>query len=173
MEAIQTQRATKSPSLIDKDAFLQHWQGHRQLTRRTIEAFPEDKLFTFSIGGMRPFAQLAREIMGISGTGIRGVLTDNWEATPELGFMTQDWPVKTKDRLLEVWDMVTDEINSIWAELPDERFGEVMKSFGMWEGKVTNLIQYWVDNEIHHRAQGYVYLRALGIEPPPFWDRGL
>jgi uncharacterized damage-inducible protein DinB len=24
---------------------------------------------------------------------------------------------------------------------------------------------------VHHRGQGYVYLRALGIEPPPFWER--
>ena len=30
---------------------------------------------------------------------------------------------------------------------------------------------YFIDNEIHHRAQGFVYLRALGIEPPFFWDR--
>jgi uncharacterized damage-inducible protein DinB len=29
-----------------------------------------------------------------------------------------------------------------------------------------------IDNEIHHRGQGYVYLRALGIEPPPFYERG-
>lgn len=29
---------------------------------------------------------------------------------------------------------------------------------------------YLVDNEVHHRAQGYVYLRALGIVPPS-WER--
>ena len=28
-----------------------------------------------------------------------------------------------------------------------------------------------IDNEIHHRGQGYVYLRALGKEPPPFYER--
>ena len=28
-----------------------------------------------------------------------------------------------------------------------------------------------IDNETHHRGQGYVYLRALGIEPPQFWER--
>jgi uncharacterized damage-inducible protein DinB len=28
-----------------------------------------------------------------------------------------------------------------------------------------------IDNEVHHRAQGYVYLRALGLEPPHFWER--
>ncbi|NLG08337.1 MAG: damage-inducible protein DinB, partial [Deinococcales bacterium] len=36
---------------------------------------------------------------------------------------------------------------------------------------VLSLVQYAIDNEIHHRAQGYVYLRALGVEPPPFWER--
>ncbi len=40
------------------------------------------------------------------------------------------------------------------------------------EGVIYGLLLYWIDNEIHHRGQGYVYLRALGIEPPPFWDRG-
>jgi hypothetical protein len=34
-----------------------------------------------------------------------------------------------------------------------------------WQG------HYWIDNEIHHRGQGYVYLRALGVEPPPFYER--
>jgi uncharacterized damage-inducible protein DinB len=70
--------ATTAPSagIIPISAFLAHWQGHRRLTRRVIELFPEDKLFAFSI-----------------------------------------------------------------------------------------------DNEIHHRGQGYVYLRALGIEPPGFYDR--
>jgi uncharacterized damage-inducible protein DinB len=28
-----------------------------------------------------------------------------------------------------------------------------------------------VDNEIHHRGQGTVYLRLLGIMPPEFWER--
>jgi uncharacterized damage-inducible protein DinB len=65
--------ATTAPSagIIPISAFLAHWQGHRRLTRRVIELFPEDA----------------------------------------------------------------------------------------------------IDNEIHHRGQGYVYLRALGIEPPGFYDR--
>jgi uncharacterized damage-inducible protein DinB len=35
---------------------------------------------------------------------------------------------------------------------------------------VHDLILCVIDKEIHHRGQGYVYLRALGIEPPPFYD---
>jgi uncharacterized damage-inducible protein DinB len=47
----------------------------------------------------------------------------------------------------------------------------VEKAFGEWEMPGIVTIQYAIDNEIHHRGQGYVYLRALGIEPPPFWER--
>ena len=51
------------------------------------------------------------------------------------------------------------------------RFLEVDTAFGAYEGVIFGLFQYWIDNEIHHRGQGYVYLRALGIEPPAFYDR--
>ncbi|MFS8616658.1 MAG: DinB family protein [Solitalea sp.] len=30
---------------------------------------------------------------------------------------------------------------------------------------------YLIDNEIHHRGQGFAYLRSLGIAPPFFWER--
>jgi uncharacterized damage-inducible protein DinB len=35
----------------------------------------------------------------------------------------------------------------------------------------VNMILNGIDDEIHHRGQGYVYLRSLSIEPPPFWER--
>ena len=38
-------------------------------------------------------------------------------------------------------------------------------------GILHDLILYVIDNEVHHRGQGYVYLRAMGIEPPPFYER--
>ena len=57
--------------LISPDTLLDHWQGHRRLTRKMIEAFPEDKLFTYSIGGMRPFAELVYGIPGNGRTGLK------------------------------------------------------------------------------------------------------
>ena len=48
---------------VTADAMLAHWQGHRRLTRRMIEAFPDDKLFTYSLGGMRTFGELALEML--------------------------------------------------------------------------------------------------------------
>ncbi|NIP97073.1 MAG: damage-inducible protein DinB, partial [Gemmatimonadetes bacterium] len=52
-----------------------------------------------------------------------------------------------------------------------ERFGETVTSFGQYTGPAHWQVLYVVDNEIHHRGQGYVYLRSLGIEPPAFWER--
>jgi hypothetical protein len=50
-----------STSFIAPDALLAHWQGHRRLTWPAIDAYPEDELFNFSLGGMRPFGGLALE----------------------------------------------------------------------------------------------------------------
>jgi uncharacterized damage-inducible protein DinB len=153
------------------EAILEHWQGHRRLTRRVIEAFPEDKLFSFSVGGMRPFAQLALEFIGMAAPGIEGVLTGEWRISEELDHHTNSNPPQTKTELLQRWDEVTAKIDRLWPNIPVERFTEQDTAFGQYEGPVYSFIQYFIDNEIHHRGQGYVYLRVLGIEPPAFYDR--
>ena len=63
MPATAAAPATTSAGFISPAALLKHWQGHRRLTRRMIEAFPDDKLFTFTVGGMRPFGELASEAL--------------------------------------------------------------------------------------------------------------
>ena len=59
----------------------------------------------------------------------------------------------------------------LWPTIPPARFEAVDKAFGMYEGVLYGLLLYRIDNEIHHRGQAYVYLRALGIDPPAFWER--
>jgi uncharacterized damage-inducible protein DinB len=156
---------THSATVITAEALLEHWQGHRRLTRRVIEAFPEDKLFSFSIGGMRPFSVMAMEFVKMAAPIARGVATGKWAG---LG----DVPApNTKAALLTLWDEATEEINQVWPTIPAHRFAEVDKAFGQWANSGINTILYAIDNEVHHRGQGYVYLRALGIEPPAFWER--
>jgi len=152
-------------SVISAEALLAHWQGHRRLTRRVIEVFPEDQLFKFSIGGMRPFSEMALEFVKMAAPIARGVATGKWTSADDLPSPT------TKAALLDLWDQATAEVNQIWPTIPAHRFAEVDKAFGQWENSGINTILYGIDNEIHHRGQGYVYLRALGIEPPAFWDR--
>lgn len=154
---------------IQLNEMLERWQGHRSLTRRVIDSFPEKDLFNFSIGGMRPFAEMVQELFQMTVPGLRGIVNGEWTKAEE-AFAPKEWP-KTKAGLLELWDEATREINELWQEATAERFQTVDVAFGMWEDKMHGTFAYLVDNEIHHRGQGYVYLRALGIEPPPFWER--
>ncbi len=157
---------TTSTTVITPEALLAHWQSHRRLTRRVIDAFPEEKLFNFSIGGMRPFSVMAIEFLKMATPIARGVATGKWESWGD-----DSSAPTTKAAILALWDKATEEINAIWPTIPPHRYAEVDKAFGQWEGSGINSILYAIDNEIHHRGQGYVYLRALGIEPPPFYDR--
>ena len=163
--AISSAAPAATGAALTPDAMRQHWQAHRRLTRRTIEAFPEDQLFTYSIGGMRPFGAMVMEMISMAAPMVRGAATGDW---------TTSWgrDPKPKAELLRTWDADTIEIDGYWAQIPAERFQETMTAFGQYTGPLHELCMYCIDNEIHHRGQGYVYLRALGIEPPPFWERG-
>ena len=172
MEANQMENSTlNTPAeIFSPEQLLEHWQGHRGLTRRVIEAFPEKELLTYSIGGMRPFAEMAMEMIGMTAPGIRGIAFGDWSIDdPAIGFNA---PAPTsKEELLVQWDKVTELLHTIWPQIPPHRFQEHDVAFGQYAGPVYGTLLYMIDNEIHHRGQGYVYLRSLGIEPPAFWDR--
>lgn len=153
-------------SIITPAELLQNWQGHRGLTRRVIEAFPEKELFEFSIGGMRSFADLAKEMLAIAAPGLKQIATGIQE-----NFDEKRAAITTKQQLLDAWDEATEQINAYWARIPEKKFRETINLFGQFNFPVIVNITYALDNEVHHRGQGYVYLRALGIEPPPFYDR--
>ena len=158
--------APQTQTVLNSQALLDHWQGHRRLTRRVIESFPEDKLFSFAVGSMRPFSEMVKEFLKMTEPIAHGVATGEWrEFSGDLN------SASTKAALLRLWDEATEKLNGIWPTIPADRFVEVDKAFGQWENSGINTILYGIDNEIHHRGQGYVYLRVLGIEPPPFWER--
>jgi len=152
--------------VITPEDLLQHWQGHRTLTRRVIELFPEKDFFEFSIGGMRSFSKLADELLAIGAPALKGIV--NREIQP---FTEGDEKLIFKAQYLEKWDEATAEINKYWSQLSIEDFNETFNLFGQYEFPIIQNILYFIDNEVHHRGQGYVYLRALGIQPPFFWER--
>lgn len=158
---------TTQAQVITAEELKDHWQAHRLLTRRVIDGFPEDELFRFSIGGMRTFAELAREMIWMCGAGIHGIARDRWDTEDR----SDDAAPRTKSELLGAWDRVTRDIDTLWPEIPPDRFRATATAFGQFDGHVWAHLFYFIDNEIHHRGQGYVYLRSLGIEPPPFWAR--
>lgn len=150
---------------ITTSQLLEHWLGQRRVTRRTIEAFPDDESFTtFTIGGMRPFASMVNEFLSMSVPTLQGIVTREW---PWLKLE----PPTTRAEALARWDADTAAIEAIWPGIPEGRFQETDTAFGQWTMPVWALLAYIIDNEVHHRGQGFTYLRALGVEPPAFYDR--
>lgn len=151
--------------IISKEELLKSWQLDRALTRKTIERFPEDELFKFSIGGMRTYADIIKELISIAAPGLRGIVSNQ-----KVDY-NHNLPLETKQEILDRWDADTKEIDDLYSKISDERFHEEFAMYGELRVSVIQSILYFKDNEIHHRGQGYVYLRALGIEPPFFWER--
>ncbi|MBD3582144.1 DinB family protein [Flavobacterium selenitireducens] len=157
--------ATTTMPIISKDELLKHYFGHRFLTRRTIELFPEKEFFEFSIGGMRTAAQLANELLSIAGPALKAIANSD-----DVPYIEPSVPA-SKAEYLKKWDEADEEIKTYWAQIPEERFPEMFNLFGQYNFPILHNVLYFIDNEIHHRGQMFVYLRALNIEPPFFWER--
>jgi len=156
--------------VLTLDQLRDHWSGHRRLTRRVIEAFPSDDAFaTFSVGGMRPAADLVGELLRMDVPILRGVATGEWGASP--AGWRDEAPPATRDEALAAWDASTEAFDALWPDLDAASFQATHNAFGQWEGPGHWQVLYAIDNQVHHRAQMYVYLRALGVEPPPFYER--
>lgn len=95
---------------------------------------------------------------------VKGIVTGEWH-------YDEDKTPRSKADLLRLWDETTERLNTYWAQIRPEQFAQHIVAFGQYPGATYDLLLYVIDNEIHHRGQGYVYLRALDIEPPPFYDR--
>ncbi len=159
---------TQTSNFMNPQEFLAHWLGHRRLTRRIIEQFPADKLFEFKAAApMRPFGDMAWELVRLAEYNLHGLQTGEWPTPAEDAF--SNFP-RNKTELLTAWDELTAKLEQGFAAVPSARFAEMQNLFwGPMLGQAAAM--YSMDNEIHHRGQGYVYLRALGIEPAAFWER--
>ncbi|MGV3704693.1 MAG: DinB family protein [Arcticibacter sp.] len=166
MNTTEQETTQTNKEVISKEDLLNHWQGHRNLTRHVIEAFPEKEFFEFSIGGMRTFAELTSELLAIGAPGLKGIINQDIQPYNEAAVKAT-----TKAGYLEKWDQATSEINEYWNQLTIDDFSKTFNLFGEYEFPVIQNILYFIDNEVHHRGQGFVYLRALGIQPPFFWNR--
>jgi len=133
--------------LLTPEALLTNFKDVRALTRKVIEAFPEKDLFEFNIANLRPFSGMVEEFLRV---------------------MDYLFKERFQEKLLALWDRATEILDREWKEVGDFTqpltIYQMTFSFAQW-------ILYFIENESHHRGQGYTYLRALHIEPPFFWGR--
>ena len=149
--------------ILTPEALLTNLKDVRALTRNVIEAFPEKELFEFSVANLRPFSQMVEEFLMITNYIFTETLHE--KHTP---FYTEGQFPTTKAEVLALWDRATEILDREWTKVGDYTqpltIYQMTFSFAQW-------ILYFIENESHHRGQGYTYLRALGIEPPFFWAR--
>lgn len=149
--------------LLTPEALLTNLKDVRALTRNVIEAFPEKDLFEFSVANLRPFLQMVEEFLMITNYIFAETLHE--KHTP---FYTEGQFPTTKAEVLALWDRASEILDREWKEVGDYTQSltiyQMTFSFSQW-------ILYAIENESHHRGQGYTYLRALNIEPPFFWAR--
>ena len=149
---------------ITAEILLQNYQDAHWLTRQVIEVFPEKELFSFSIGGMRPFSEMIKEFIGIWDYILAEALKEQ-----HISLFEQDNFPTTKGELLALRDQVLISLLSECKMI--QNYGQEISPYQM-KFSIAQWILYIIENETHHRGQAYVYLRALGIQPPFFWKRG-
>jgi uncharacterized damage-inducible protein DinB len=114
---------------------------------------------------MRPFAEMVHEVTALTRPLLEGVVAGAWD-------WTRDRAVPgSKDAVLQALDASTAVIAERMPGLSVERLFERHTPIRNRTERVLDTVLCFVDNEVHHRAQGYVYLRQLGLEPPPFYQR--
>lgn len=155
-------------ALLDPARLLEILEGNRSLTLRTIEAFSEEKLFRYSPAEpLRPFAEMVKELLHLELAFVRGIATGEWVLEEPYQV------VQAKEELLRACVAVREQTRAYWPSITTERLliVEADPFFGAGEQVLFARLFYALENEIHHRAQGYIYLRMLGTEPPFFWER--
>ncbi|WP_242654564.1 DinB family protein [Symbiobacterium thermophilum] len=153
--------------LLTPESLLAMLEGNRRLTLRVVELFPEDALFHFTPAPpLRPFADMVNEILEMEEGYVRGIATREWTFSPKR-------VVKTKQELLEACAAVRRRTLELWPRITAARLTEeeIDPFFGSEPQSNLSRLVYTLENEIHHRGQGYTYLRILGIQPPAFYIR--
>lgn len=151
--------------LLSQEDLWNHWEGHRRVTLRTLEAFPEDQFHAKPVAGMRSFAELMTEIVNVEESTMNGLKTGEWKWEP-----TQEH-FATKADLQKAFAQVRQNSQAIYNSLSIEKLQTVeTDAWGMTSSNLFRIF-YMIDNEIHHRGQTYVFLRLLGLEPPAFYIR--
>lgn len=136
------------------------------LHENSSRPFPKKSFLPIVLVGWDPFPRWWKSFFAIAVPGLTEIVSGkvgDFDEHRDFG--------NTKAQFLAKWDQDTEDINKLWAEISEARYQEHVKLFGQYEGSVQSSILYFIDNEVHHRGQGYVYLRSLGIEPPFFYDR--
>lgn len=153
-----------------KTWFFEVWEDNRRLTNNVARALAgADAMDKVLVEGLRPFRELMLEIAGMEQWNVRGLAHDDWayQSPPD---RLRTAPV---EEVLAFTNGVREETRRLWPDIAPAELVKMRPSPAPFipEGNAVGWLTYALENEIHHRGQGYVYLRLLGQEPPAFYAR--
>lgn len=153
------------------DRFLDHWQGVRWVTVRTLHAFTDEDLGYRLVPSWRTVGELFHHIAAHQYYVARGVLVERWD--PEGDEVDLDWAahraaVCNSRITLEHWLIEAQEKLAIWASDTDSSRLEEVRDDNPWHEGMRGwlLLHHAYQDELHHRGQLFAIARVLGRVPP-------
>ena len=152
--------------LVEKLNYMKMVHG---VTRKIIQAFPEDKLDWSPAGGSRTAREIIAHVYGMLASHAAAVLKG--ALTEEEHLAAEKAPGGTAEELLNWCEDRFDDFQRDARLATDEQLASKVKFFyGEFPG--GSILMCVLDEYWHHRGQLTVYLRLLGIQPPNLYAYG-
>ena len=139
-----------------------------KVTRKVLQAIPEDKLDFRATPEMRTVRELVLHMYG-SPVGMveaipRGELTmADYQAGEDIKHAPD------KETMIAYCDACMAQVLKIGEEISEEKLNSIIKCF-YGDFPIYEHLGFIYDEHWHHRGQLYVYLRLMGVQPPFLYD---
>ena len=162
--------ASTASTITPKQRFLETYEREHQTTMRVLRAYPADK------SEFRPnnLCKSARELAWVfaieRGLG-KMVLNDAFASGMPSGKMPE--VPESWDAVLTAADETHNEFVDLVRSMPDEKLDETVKFFTapktLSDVRRIDFLWFLLHDEIHHRGQFSIYLRAAGGRVPSIY----
>lgn len=147
----------------DKAAMVADWERAKEFTLEYIDAMSDEGFFKSPTEGIRTFAQqllhLADGNAGIVSLGSGA--TNPFAGRVELD-ASLDTRVKIRETIVKSYDFAIEAIKN----MDMSKANESVEAFGQSFHRIEWLKKAF-EHQTHHRGQATIYLRMMGIRPPP------
>lgn len=160
--------------MLGLNHIVTYWDNVRSVTMRFLEAFPGDQLEFRPITTVFTARQQFQHLIASQAMFVRGWTTGTWDFPWREGRWVAadliDDSFQTIPGLRRFYEKTHREAVRFLGGLPNE---DGSRTYQTHVGALSldAMALYAIDEEIHHRAQLGIYLRCLGIQPPPFVQR--
>lgn len=155
---------------MNKQSLIPQWDMQRLrvgVGLRLVELVPADKLDSHPIPNMRTPKELIVHMFGFLAGGMEGLVAGALGNTDEKALVAS---LGDRAKLLawarECWGRA----DAAFAKVTDAHLSAMVTTPWGESYPGVAIFGFAPDEFLHHRGQLYVYLRALGVEPPMNWD---